>query len=137
MMILKKSTAPRYKREEGIVSYLLASRRRSDTEYLTTSEVEIKPGGEQRIHSHIPEQVYYILEGRGFMTVGAESAAVGPGDCVFIPSETPHGLKNDGDVVLRYFSAAAPSFDREQLEHLWPLKSEAEAVPDEEATDTP
>jgi mannose-6-phosphate isomerase-like protein (cupin superfamily) len=136
MMILRKGTAPRYKRKEGIVSYLLASRRTSDARYLAASEVEIKPGGEQRIHSHIPEQIYYILEGSGFMTVGDESGEVGPGDCVFIPSERPHGLKNVGDVVLRYLSAAAPSFDREQLEHLWPLKSEAEAIPDEKATDT-
>lgn len=60
------------------------------------------------------------------MTVADETAQVSPGDCIFIPSSAPHGLKNDGDVILRYFSAAAPSFDREQLEKFWPLKSEAE-----------
>jgi mannose-6-phosphate isomerase-like protein (cupin superfamily) len=60
------------------------------------------------------------------MTVSDETARVGPGDCIFIPSEASHGLMNDGDVVLRYFSAAAPAFGREQLQKLWPLKSEAE-----------
>jgi hypothetical protein len=45
---------------------------------------------------------------------------------VFIPSEAAHGLKNDGQVVLRYFSAAAPSFGRRELEQSWPLGSEAE-----------
>ncbi len=127
MIVLTKREAPRYVREEGITSYLLASPRTSDSEHLTTTLVEIKPGGEQRIHSHAPEQVYYVLTGQGLITVADETAHIGPGDCIFIPSEQPHGLRNDGKVLLRYFSAAAPSFEREQLEDFWPLESEAEA----------
>jgi mannose-6-phosphate isomerase-like protein (cupin superfamily) len=52
---------------------------------------------------------------------------VGPGDCVFIPTGKPHGLKNDGSVVLRYFSAAAPAYEPGHLEKTWALKSEAES----------
>jgi mannose-6-phosphate isomerase-like protein (cupin superfamily) len=126
MHILQRETAPRYVRPEGITSYLLASPRTSEAEHLTTTLVEVQPGGEQRLHSHGPEQVYFILEGRGLMTVGSEMKRVGPGDCVFIPSEQPHGLRNDGDTVLLYFSAAAPAFEREALESYWPLRSEAE-----------
>jgi mannose-6-phosphate isomerase-like protein (cupin superfamily) len=126
MKILKKKTAPRYAREEGITSYLLASPRTCDAKHLTTTLVEIKPGGHQRIHSHVPEQVYFILEGSGLMSVGNEKEHVGPGDCIFIHSEAPHGLQNDGDVVLRYFSAASRSFDLKQLDKLWPLESELE-----------
>jgi mannose-6-phosphate isomerase-like protein (cupin superfamily) len=106
---------------------LLASPRTSASKYLTTSLVEIKPGGEQRRHSHDPEQVYYILEGSGLMTVGTESLRVAAGDCVFIPSGVSHGLKNDGSVLLKYFSAAAPSFTAKELTDFWPLPSEAEA----------
>ncbi len=124
MKILKKETAPRYKRPEGIVSYLLASSRTSDAEFLTTTLVEIKPEGEQRVHSHTPEQVYFILEGQGLMTVADETTGVNPGDCIFIPSEAPHGLKNNGDTLLKYFSVAAPSFKKEELESFWPLKGE-------------
>jgi mannose-6-phosphate isomerase-like protein (cupin superfamily) len=126
MRILHKETAPRYVREEGIVSYLLASARTSGADLLTTSLVEIRPGGEQRVHTHTPEQIYFILEGSGRMTVGGEEAAVRPGDCVFIPSGAPHGLKNDGPGLLRYFSAAAPAFTAEQLQTYWPLPAEAE-----------
>lgn len=125
MKILKKESAPRYVRE-GITSYLLVSPRTSNATHLTTSVVEMKPGGEQKIHHHAPEQIYYILEGSGCMTVADETARVGPGDCIFIPSNIPHGFKNDGKVHVKYFSAAAPSFGREQLERLWPLKSEIE-----------
>jgi|ERR1043165_6775084 mannose-6-phosphate isomerase-like protein (cupin superfamily) len=126
MHILKPETAPRYIRPEGITSYLLASPRTSAAEHLTTTLAVIPPGGEQRIHSHRPEQVYFILEGNGMMTVGDETQRVGPGDCVFIPSGQQHGLKNDGVTILRYFSAAASAYPPGHLEKTWPLTSEAE-----------
>jgi mannose-6-phosphate isomerase-like protein (cupin superfamily) len=126
MHVLKKETSPRYTRPEGITSYLLASPRTSSAERLTTTLAVIEPGGEQRIHSHRPEQVYFILEGRGLMTVGSETQRVEPGDCIFIPSGQPHGLKNDGATILRYFSAAAPAYEPGHLEKSWPLQSEVE-----------
>jgi mannose-6-phosphate isomerase-like protein (cupin superfamily) len=125
-MILKKQRAPRYIRKEGIISYLLASPRTCNAKQLTTSLVEIETGGEQRVHNHVPEQIYFILEGKGLMSVGDNTGRVERDDCIFIPSGAPHGLKNDGTVLLRYFSAAAPSFESGQLEKFWPLESEAE-----------
>lgn len=125
MQVLSKANAPRYRRPEGITSYLLASPRTSQAKHLTTTLVQIEPGGEQRIHSHPPEQVYLVLEGSGIMTVGAETQEVGPGDCVFVPSDVQHGIRNHGQQVLRYFSAAAPAFDMSDLLALWPLGSES------------
>ena len=118
MHVLKERDSTRYIRPGGITSYLLASPRTSSAEHLTTTLAVIQPGGEQRIHSHRPEQVYFILEGSGLMTVGDETQRVGPGDCVFIPSGQPHGLKNDGDGTLRYFSAAAPAYEPGHLEKI-------------------
>ena len=126
MKILKKKDAPRYIRKEGIKSYLLASSITSDSESLTTTLVEINPGGKQRIHKHDPEQVYFIIAGNGKMTVGNETQNVGVGDCIFIPSNEPHGLENVGDLKLIYFSAAAPPFNKQELLNFWPLQSEAE-----------
>ncbi len=126
MQILSKAKAPRYCRPEGITSYLLASPRTSQAKHLTTTLVQVESGGEQRLHSHAPEQVYFILEGSGVITVGAELQEVGAGDCIFIPADTPHGIRNGGQTVLRYFSAAAPAFDTSDLLSLWPLGSESE-----------
>jgi mannose-6-phosphate isomerase-like protein (cupin superfamily) len=86
--------------------------------------VEVQPGGEQRVHQHSPEQVYFILAGAGEMCVAGETLTVGPGDCVFVPSGNPHGITNRGQVLLRYFSAAAPAFAAEELAALWPMSSE-------------
>ena len=124
MNILQKETAPRYRRPEGITSYLLASPRTCGAGQLTTTLVDIEQGGEQRIHQHAPEQVYFILAGAGEMSVAGETRRVGPGDCVFVPSGNPHGITNRGQVLLRYFSAAAPAFAAEELAVLWPMASE-------------
>lgn len=88
---------------------------------MTTTLVELEPGGRQQVHSHEPEQVYFLLEGHGRMTVGSEEAEVETGECVFIPSRTPHGFWNTGSGPLRYFSAAGPSFSGDELEQLWSL----------------
>jgi mannose-6-phosphate isomerase-like protein (cupin superfamily) len=126
VQVLSKAKAPRYRRQEGATSYLLASPRTCQAKHLTTTLVQIEPGGDQPIHSHAPEQVYFVLEGSGMMTVGAETQEVGPGDCIFVPSATPHGIRNQGQQVLRYFSAAAPAFETSELLSLWPLGSESD-----------
>ena len=122
MNILRKNEAPRYERD-NIISYLLVSEKTCGSKNLTTTIVEMQPGGIQNIHSHGPEQMYYVLEGEGAMTVGDDTQAVKAGDCIFIPSNAPHGLKNDGAFLLKYFSAASPSFARGETEALWPLSS--------------
>ena len=65
------------------------------------------------------------------MTVDQETQEVHPGDCVFIPSQAPHGLENPTDNPLRYLSAAAPAFGAGEVDALWPLASEADE-PDRE-----
>jgi mannose-6-phosphate isomerase-like protein (cupin superfamily) len=125
LRILSKETAPRYTRDD-IVSYLLVSEQTCESEKLTTTIVEMQAGGIQRVHSHEPEQMYYILEGVGIITVGDETRKVKAGDCVFFSSFTPHGLQNTGEAILKYFSAASPSFSAEESEKLWPLKSLSE-----------
>lgn len=127
MKIQRRENAPRYTRAEGITSYLLTSPRTCGAAQLTTTLVDLEPGGRQQIHSHEPEQIYFLIEGRGVMTVGGEEAEVGAGECIFVPSGEPHGLRNTGPGRLRYFSAAAPSFSSEELEKLWPLPPEASA----------
>ncbi len=122
MKILHKNSSPRYQRDQ-ITSYLLVSERTCAAERLSITLVEMEPGGVQRLHSHEPEQTYYILEGRGLMTVDGVQQEVSTGDTIFFDSFAEHGLENIGDTTLKYLSAASPSFTLEQCEELWPLPS--------------
>jgi len=120
MHIRHQNSAPRYQRD-GITSYLLVSEKTCGAEKLAITIVEMQPGGFQHLHSHEPEQSYYILEGTGLMTIDGEERTVQAGDCIFFPSFAEHGLKNTGKGILRYLSAASPSFTLAQSEQLWPL----------------
>jgi mannose-6-phosphate isomerase-like protein (cupin superfamily) len=125
MNILRKNSAPRYRRDH-IVSYLLASAGTCQAQQLAITLVEMEPGGVQHVHAHAPEQMYYILEGSGLMTVNTEQRPVQAGDCIFFSAFDEHGLQNTGGTVLRYLSAASPSFTAEECQQLWPLPSLAE-----------
>jgi len=122
MHILTKNGSPRYKRDD-ITSYLLVSKRSCDSENLAITLVEMEPGGAQHVHNHEPEQMYYILEGSGVMTVDDECRQVQAGDCIYFPSFAKHGLENTGGNVLRYLSAASPSFTEAICQEWWPLAS--------------
>jgi mannose-6-phosphate isomerase-like protein (cupin superfamily) len=122
LKISRLGASPRYQRDD-ITSYLLVSEDTCGSKNLSITVVEMEPGGLQRLHSHEPEQMYFILEGSGLMTVGDEAQPVGAGDCIFFPSFSRHGLENTGGTVLRYLSAASPSFKKEESRKLWPLKS--------------
>ncbi len=121
MNILTKESSPRYKRD-NIESFLLVSAL-TGAENLSVTVVEMEPDGIQHVHSHKPEQMYYIMEGEGVMTVDDEERSVKAGDSIFFPSFAKHGLKNTGGRVLRYLSASSPSFTKEECSELWPLQS--------------
>jgi mannose-6-phosphate isomerase-like protein (cupin superfamily) len=86
-----------------------------------TSLVEMSPGGKQQIHQHVTEQSYFIITGEGEMTVGNEKITVQSGDSIYIPSNAPHGLINNGKEILVYLSAGSPPFGKEIERQLWPL----------------
>ena len=120
MHITNKRNTRRYQRDD-ISSYLLVSEISTGSKHITTTLVEMEPGGRQHIHAHVTEQCYFILEGRGQMTVGEETREVKAGDSIFVPSSTKHGLLNTGDGVLRYLSAGSPPFGAQAEADLWPL----------------
>jgi mannose-6-phosphate isomerase-like protein (cupin superfamily) len=122
MKIFSRELSPRYQRD-NIESFLLVSSKTCNSKNLSVTLVEMEAGGTQHIHQHGPEQTYFILRGFGLMSVGGEEEKVIAGDCIFIPSNVKHGLKNTGASVLKYISACSPSFTAGECEELWPLKS--------------
>jgi mannose-6-phosphate isomerase-like protein (cupin superfamily) len=123
MKISNKQFAPTYTRD-GITSYLLVAASTSGARNITTSLVEMKPQGKQHVHKHKTEQSYFIISGKGKMTVGNEERIVVTGDSIFIPGNSPHGLINIGKIKLVYLSAGSPPFGMKKEKEFWPLAPE-------------
>ena len=68
-----------------------------------------EPGQGTPIHHH-PKQdeFFYVLEGRGTITVGGEGVVVGPTSLVLVPAQVPHGLSADRDSRLVVMFVKAP-----------------------------
>ena len=121
MKIIRKESSPQYVRD-NIRSFLLVAESTVGAKHITTSLVEMEPGGIQKPHHHETEQCYMILEGKGIMEIDGEKAAISAGDTIFIPSNCVHSLLNESQTTLKYFSAGSPVFGLEKERALWPLK---------------
>jgi mannose-6-phosphate isomerase-like protein (cupin superfamily) len=79
----------------------------------SVAEERLMPGQSVSPHFHREtEEVYYILEGEGMMTVGDESAGVIAGDAIMIPFNTVHSLENTGTSPMRIVLVCGPAFSR-------------------------
>lgn len=68
-------------------------------------KVEIKP------HVHKDhEQIYYLVKGSGIILVGDEKAEVKAGDCIYLPSDVPHGFINNSNEETEIFCVGANIF---------------------------
>jgi mannose-6-phosphate isomerase-like protein (cupin superfamily) len=62
----------------------------------------LKPGSGIGYHEQKEDEIYYVLSGRGTMTVDGKSFDVGPGDAILTRPGSSHGLKQAGpdDLVI-------------------------------------
>lgn len=100
-------------------SYMLIGTRNTKNAGISLQISEIPVDSEQPVHSHAPEQCYYIIRGRGLMFIGDEERAGGPGDAIHVPPNMKHGMKNLGGETLEYLTANAPAFDGDYENRLW------------------
>ncbi len=81
--------------------------------------VIIPPGARVPEHRHAQEEVYLILSGAGTMTVGKETRKVRGVCAVYMPSNVPHALVNDGEeemvMVFTYAPAGTVSHWEDEL----------------------
>src|SRR4051812_34722345 len=83
------------------------------------AEALVAPGCTTLLHRHErTEELYYIAEGEGVMTLGAETIAVRAGDTVCIAPGTPHRIMNSGRGILRILCACSPAYDHADTELL-------------------
>jgi quercetin dioxygenase-like cupin family protein len=71
----------------------------------------LKPGQDQRIHSHAEsDKIYFVLRGRGVFQIGGEERELGTGEAVVARPGEPHGVRNGSaeDLVLLVFMTPKP-----------------------------
>jgi len=62
----------------------------------------LKPGSGIGYHLQKEDEIYYVLSGRGQMTIDGKTFDVGPGDAILTRPGSSHGLKQTGaeDLVI-------------------------------------
>jgi len=63
------------------------------------NEFEVAGGSAVFPHTHPTHEFYYVLSGRGIMTVGDETSEIRQGDLVYIPPDVVHSLKPISDTA--------------------------------------
>lgn len=61
-----------------------------------------------KMHRHTHAEIYYVMKGRGIVTIGGEEHEVQEGSVVYIPGDAEHGMRclGDGEVTWLYVFAA-------------------------------
>ncbi len=125
MQIRRKDEAP-VKERSQVRSHVLLDAGELGSRHLCVTWNEVPPGGRQRPHLHSEcEQAYVIVSGEGRISVAGVEETVSPGDLIFIPPSSEHGLINDGDELLLYITTTSPQVSIDEL-HGTQLASEVD-----------
>lgn len=104
----------------------LIDRTTSSITQCSVAEELLAPGQAVTPHFHRQtEEVYYILEGEGVMTVGTDRRAVTAGDAILIPLDTVHSLENTGSRAMRIVLVCGPAFSRDDENFVEPTDQAA------------
>jgi mannose-6-phosphate isomerase-like protein (cupin superfamily) len=80
-------------------------------------ELEVAAGGAVFPHQHPTHEFYFVMTGRGIMTVAEEEQPVGPGDLVYIPPDTVHSLRPTGGGAIHCFCFAVAVKDAPEIDY--------------------
>jgi len=114
MIIVNRERAQIINTSHGSEIRPLIDRTSSGITQCSLAEEILPPGKSVRPHRHREtDEIYYIVAGRGVMTVGDEEREVGPGDAVHIPPKHRHTLRNTGTEPMRIVLVCGPAFSHD------------------------
>ncbi len=76
-----------------------------------TQFIGMIPPGRTPNHSHVYDEVIYVLDGRGSVHVEGRTLPIEPGTCLHLPPLLEHALENEGDTPMRVLGVFHPSGD--------------------------
>ncbi len=62
-------------------------------------------------HSHIYDEIVYIIDGEGVLHLGGQETVIGPGSAMHLPPLVEHCLENTGKGSMRVLGVFHPSGD--------------------------
>lgn len=74
--------------------------------HLEAGVLRLYPGEEDTQTPHDADELYFVVEGDGFISLGKQSRAVKRGSVLFVPAQMPHQFYGNRDtlVVLYMFA---------------------------------
>jgi mannose-6-phosphate isomerase-like protein (cupin superfamily) len=112
MDIRNIAAVPAFTTKDGSEIRELLAHRNSCIRKQSLAEARIEPGKRTAPHYHpLTEEIYYIVEGAGQMTIGDQSREVKPGDAIAIPPGAIHTILNTGTSTLKLLCCCAPAYE--------------------------
>jgi mannose-6-phosphate isomerase-like protein (cupin superfamily) len=83
------------------------------------AEASIPVGGATARHRHArTEELYYVVQGRGWVEIEGEGREVKSGDAILIPAGQAHKISNRGTEDLRILCCCAPPYSHDDTQLL-------------------
>jgi quercetin dioxygenase-like cupin family protein len=76
---------------------------------LTVTEIDAPPNYENNLHTHPPNELFYVLSGEMTLYVDRQPHRLTEGMTGFVPADHPHGFRVGGDDPLRVLAIFAPA----------------------------
>jgi len=113
MHIQRSDSVPAFASPHGEVVYELVGNKAGSIDGHSLAQIVLPPGKASRKHYHpVAEETFYVLSGRGRITVGEETRDIVAGDTVFIPAEAVHQVQNhtNGQANLVFLAVCVPAW---------------------------
>ncbi|HSE35847.1 MAG TPA: cupin domain-containing protein [Blastocatellia bacterium] len=111
MIIVNRNKASIINTPHGSEIRPLIDRTTSAVTQCSLAEEKLPPGCVVTPHHHREiEEIYYLVSGRGVMTVGDEMREVSAGDAVYVPRGLRHTLRNTGSEPILLILVCGPAF---------------------------
>jgi mannose-6-phosphate isomerase-like protein (cupin superfamily) len=111
MLVVNRQEAAVIETPHGSEIRPLVDRTTAPVELCSLAEEVLPAGACVGRHHHLStEEIYYVLRGRGRMTIDAETREVGAGDAVFIPRGAAHTLENTGAEPMTILLVCGPAY---------------------------
>ena len=83
------------------------------------AEAIVHPGQSTTLHRHQQtEEIYFITQGQGLMTLGEQQFAVQATDTICIPPGSAHCIANTGQIDLHILCSCSPAYSHDDTELL-------------------